>query len=208
MPAPSTDRRWAPRARRAASCSRASPPPRRPSSWRGTGCPGLCFQRSPHSCHLQRSVGKSSPHEVIHMEHHICRIFILTRFRASSGCRQSLCLPYGWLEWGSGPRRQRGSRGPGGQHAQGPAGARGPWGPRLHPGLQLALPWHFEEVTWQCPVSLAAPALSQLLNSCLFCAVSVRGQPKTRNHMRYFNREDLIQRIGETGVGGLEGNTG
>ena len=141
MPAPSTDGRGAPRAHRVARCSRALAPPRHPASWRGEGCPSLCFQRFPHSCHLQRSVGKSSPHEVIHMEHHIHRIFILTRFRASSGCRQSFCLPYGWLEWGSCPRGQWGSRGLSGQHTWGLAWARGPWGPRLHPGLQLALPW-------------------------------------------------------------------
>ena len=73
---------------------------------RGTGRPpSPCFLRSPHSCHLRRSVGKSSPHKVTHMEHHICRIFILTRVRASSGCRQSLCL---MLEWGFLPGGQQG----------------------------------------------------------------------------------------------------
>ena len=58
----------------------------------------------------QRSVGKSSPHEVIHMEHHICRIFILTCVRASSGCRQRLSRTYGRLQLSFHPRRQRGGQ--------------------------------------------------------------------------------------------------
>lgn len=90
-----------------------------PAPPRSTGRPpSPCFQRSPHSCHLRRSVGKSSPHEVIHMEHHICRIFILTRVRASAGCRQSLCLTRRQLPWGFLPRGQ-----------QRPGGAGLSWGP-------------------------------------------------------------------------------
>jgi hypothetical protein len=63
-----------------ALCAPPAPPPLR-------GTASLCSQRCPHSCHLQQSVGKSSPHEVIHMEHHICRIFILT-CQGLSGCRR------------------------------------------------------------------------------------------------------------------------
>lgn len=110
-PAPSTDRRWAPCASRVARCSRAVASPCHPAAWHREGRPSLCFQRSPHSCHLQRSVRKSSPHEVIHMEHHICRIFILTCVRVSSGCRQSLCLTYRQLEWSSHPRGHRAAEG-------------------------------------------------------------------------------------------------
>lgn len=82
-------------------------PPCHPAAWHCEGRPSLCFQSSPHSCHLQRSVGKSSPHEVIQMERHICRIFIFTCVRASSGCSQSLCPTYSQLEWGFCPRGQQ-----------------------------------------------------------------------------------------------------
>lgn len=166
-------------------------PPRHPAAWHGEGCPSLCFQRSPHSCHVHRSVGKSSPHEVIHMEHRIRRILILTRFRASSGCRQSLCLMYRRLEWGFHLRGQQGGRGPGGQRT--PGGLL--WAPG---GPSLA----FWDGGSAVPCVLGCPVSSQLWSSCLCRAVSVRGQPENRNHVRYLNRENLIQGIGEAGVGG------
>lgn len=168
-------------------------PPRRPAAWHGEGRPSLCFQRSPHSCHVHRSVGKSSPHEVIHMEHHIRGILILTRSRASSGCGQGLCLTYGQPEWGFHLRGQRGSRGPGGQHT--PGGLL--WGSR-RPSLGI-LGWGLG--------SALCPWLLLRRHSCGTAACSVLsqsgGQPENRNYRRYFNRGDLIRGVGETGIGGL-----
>lgn len=128
-------------------------PPSPPCRVAPRGPPSPCFQRSLHSCHLLLSVGKSSSHEVIHMEHHICRIFILTRVRASSGCRQSLSLTHRQLEWGFLPREQRGrqrarwaahTRGAGlGDPSLLPKAPEGPpsvlwsWGSAVPPSLDL-----------------------------------------------------------------------
>lgn len=146
-----------------------------PAAWHGKGRPGPCLQ---HSCHLQRSVGKSSPHEVIHMEHHICRIFILTCVRASLGCRQSLCLLYRQLEWGFHPQGER-CRQRAWQGAHSGAGLG--WGtPAAHPRLWLVPSWCSGAGALPCPLSLAAPESSQLLSGCPFCTASVRGQPEMR----------------------------
>lgn len=70
----------------------------------------------------------------------------------------------------------------------------------MSPGLWSALPQCSGLGDRQCPTTLAAPTLSQLSNSCP--VVSVGGQPESRNHPRYFSRENLMQGIGGTGVGG------
>lgn len=206
-PAPSADRRRL--LARPESPDAPAPwcPPRHPAAWHGEGRLSPCFQRSLHSCHLQRSVGKSSPHEVIHMEHHICRIFILTRVGASSGGRHSLCLTSG--SWSRLSSRRTAGPAEAGSTPQGAGLGCGT--PAVCPGLPWALPWCSGVGAQRRPVSLAAPVSSQLLNSCLFCAVSVRGQPENRNHTGYFNRENLKHGIGAAGVGGLKrprGHTG
>lgn len=150
-------------------------PGRPPAPPRGTGRPpSPCFQRSPHSCHLRRSAGKSSPHEVIHMEHHICRIFILTRVRASAGCRQSLCLIRRQLAWGLLPRGQ-----------QRPGGAGLSWGPHSQAkGPQSALPQSSGWLGNQQAVP-PCPWMLPRRHSCgaaACCVVSVGGQPERRNH--------------------------
>lgn len=168
-----------------------------PAPPRSTGRPpSPCFQRSPHSCHLRRSVGKSSPHEVIHMEHHICRIFILTRVRASAGCRQSLCLTRRQLPWGFLPRGQ-----------QRPGGAGLSWGPLLELGGSVGPPselWVVGEPAGSAPTSLDAPMSSQLWAAA--CSVIfVGGQPERRNHTtRGISTENLTQGTGDTGVEGLK----
>lgn len=105
------------------------------------------------------------------------------------------------LEWGFLPGGQQGRR-----RARQAAHTRGAGlcsgTPSLSPGLWSALPQCSGLGGRQCPTTLAAPTLSQLSNSCP--VVSVGGQPESRNHPRYFNRENLTQGIGETGVGGLK----
>lgn len=122
----------------------------------------------------QRSVGKSSPHEVIHMEHHICRIFILTRVKASSGCRQSLCLTDRQLQWAFHPGRWRGGQRAGRAATPGVGGR--PGDPGHTPGAPGSPPAALRGGGLAVPVSPAAPMQEQLLNSCVFCAVSARGQ--------------------------------
>lgn len=77
------------------------------------------------------------------------------------GLQAELCLPYQAAGAGQ-------AEGQGGEQAPGRLG----WGPRdTRPGLLLALPGHsgVGGVSQQPLASLAVPAWSQLLNSCLFC---------------------------------------
>lgn len=141
----------------------------------------------------QRSVGKSSPHEVIHMEHHICRIFILTCVRASSGCRQTLSRTYGQLRLRFHPRRQRG-----GQRARraAEAGGRG-CAPRAPVGPPSVLG---RGGLGGAP----CPCLPLCGHSCRAAARAVPCRlsqgPEDGNRVRYFNRKKLTQAAGGQGT--------